>query len=93
MSFWRFGNTRNALFPANFAPGSAQLHATKRSTVCAAALELKDGSVYQGVFRSFCEFNETTGEIHYTHGFVFEVPQSLENATALVVEGIRIPLD
>ncbi len=58
----------------------------------AVALELKDGSLYQGVFRSFCEFNESTGEIHYTHGFVFEVPQSLENAAALVVEGIRIPL-
>lgn len=57
------------------------------------ALELRDGSVYQGVFRSFCEFNETTGELHYTHGFVFEVPQAIENAAALVIEGIRIPLN
>ncbi len=57
------------------------------------ALELADGTTYDGVFRSFAAGNDETGEIHYTYGFVFEAPQDLSNAAALLIEGVRVPLE
>lgn len=91
-----------ALFKgAAFEPKSIQLCELGGAVTCVddsvllqeVAVEFADGTVYEGTFRSFGEFNEQTGERHFTCGFVFEAPQDLTNATALIVDGVRVPLD
>lgn len=56
------------------------------------AVEFADGTIYEGQFRSFGESNDLTGECHFTCGFVFEAPQDLTNAAALIIDGVRVPL-
>jgi hypothetical protein len=66
--------------------------ADDRTALSQVTLEFEDGSTYDGEFRSFANGSDETGEFHFTNGFVFEAPQDLTHAVALILDGVRVPL-